>query len=200
LKEIKRLEDNMTQFTEAAIITSFIKLLNERPFHKITVKDIVEDCGINRNTFYYHFEDTHALVKKIFENETQKALSISMVDESWQKGFIAAAQFAMENKQAIYHIYNSVRREELESYLNCVAKDVMLKFIDKLSNRTHPNPQDIEMIADFYKYAIVGLFLEWVHEGMKADPKQLINQIGYLFEGNIVASLEKSNQNQTNQS
>lgn len=43
----------MAQFTKQAIINSFLKLLEETPLDKITVKDIVEDCGINRNTFYY---------------------------------------------------------------------------------------------------------------------------------------------------
>ena len=40
-----------------AIMESVLKLLEERPLSKITVKDIVDECGINRNTFYYHFED-----------------------------------------------------------------------------------------------------------------------------------------------
>jgi AcrR family transcriptional regulator len=186
---------SVTQFTETAITTSFIKLLNERPFNKITVKDIVEDCGVNRNTFYYHFQDIRELVVKIFESETQKALSISLIDESWQKGFIAAAQFALKNKRAVYHIYNSVSREELENYLNHVAKDVMLKFITILSKEMNPNSKDVELVADFYKCAIVGMFLQWVNEGMKADPEQLINRIGYLFEGTILASLNRSNNN-----
>ena len=46
---------DMLQLTKKAIVNSFIKLLNEKPLDKITVKNIAEDCGINRNTFYYHF-------------------------------------------------------------------------------------------------------------------------------------------------
>lgn len=53
----------MTQFTSKAIEESFIRLLNERPLDKITIKDIVDDCGISRNTFYYHFQDITALLK-----------------------------------------------------------------------------------------------------------------------------------------
>ena len=50
----------MAQFTRTAIVNSFIRLLNEKPLDKITVKDIVDDCGVNRNTFYYHFQDIYA--------------------------------------------------------------------------------------------------------------------------------------------
>lgn len=40
---------------QKAIEIALFKLLNEKPLSKITVKDIVEECGINRNSFYYHF-------------------------------------------------------------------------------------------------------------------------------------------------
>ncbi len=61
----------MSDLTKRAIKTSFLKLLNAKMLDKITVKDIVEDCGINRNTFYYHFEDVYALLQEIFEDETK---------------------------------------------------------------------------------------------------------------------------------
>ena len=100
----------MASFTEKAIMDSFIKLLNAKPLDKITVKDIVEDCGINRNTFYYHFDDIPTLVTRILEDETNRALSLHGDVHSWEEGFIAAAQFALSNKRLIYHIYNSVSR------------------------------------------------------------------------------------------
>ena len=54
---------------KAAIMESLLKLLDERPLNKISVRDIVEDCGINRNTFYYHFEDMPALVEAVVLEE-----------------------------------------------------------------------------------------------------------------------------------
>ena len=47
----------MPNHTKRAIKETFISLLNDRPLNRITVKDIVETCGINRNSFYYHYED-----------------------------------------------------------------------------------------------------------------------------------------------
>ena len=47
----------MSAYTKQAIKNSFLKLLNDRPLNQVTVKAIVEDCGINRNTFYYHLPD-----------------------------------------------------------------------------------------------------------------------------------------------
>ena len=65
----------MSQLTKRAITESFMKLINQVPFDKITVKDIVEDCGVNRNTFYYHYSDIYALLDEILENETKRVLT-----------------------------------------------------------------------------------------------------------------------------
>ena len=59
----------MPSFTQVAIKQSFLKLLEQYPISKITVKMIVLDCGINRNTFYYHFEDIPMLLEEVIEDQ-----------------------------------------------------------------------------------------------------------------------------------
>ena len=47
------------------------KLIKDRPFSKITVQDIVAACNINRNTFYYHFENNYDLLSFTYSREVQ---------------------------------------------------------------------------------------------------------------------------------
>lgn len=182
----------MTSFTKKAIIASFVKLLNEKPLDKITIKDIVEDCGINRNTFYYHFEDIPSLAAEIIRAETERVISEHGEFENWEDSFIAAARFALENKRAAYHIYNSLSRENIEQYFYSIAKDVMTEFVEKLAADIPAKPEDKALVIDFYKAALVGMTLEWVNSGMKQDPESLIKRLGSLFEGNIREALERS--------
>ena len=53
--------------TKEAIVNAFWELLEEKPYNKITVKDIVDRCQINRNTFYYHFHDIPELLESIIK-------------------------------------------------------------------------------------------------------------------------------------
>ena len=64
----------MTNTTKVAIKESIIRLLNRKPLNKITVKEIVDDCGINRNTFYYHYADISALLEEIFNEQSDQLL------------------------------------------------------------------------------------------------------------------------------
>ena len=79
----------MPQFTKQAITASFLKLLAEKPLDRITVKDIVEDCGVSRNSFYYHYQDIFDLMDEVVQTETGKALGAHFDAASWQDALIA---------------------------------------------------------------------------------------------------------------
>lgn len=187
----------VAQFTKKAIIESFVKLLNKVPLDKITVKAIVEECGINRNTFYYHFQDIYALIDEVFKAETQKVIGENVCYKSWQEGFLQSTKFALENKKMIYHAYNSLSREQLETYLYHITDNLMMGFVKEQAEGLHASEEDIRFIADLYKYALVGLTLEWIRNGMKEDPEKFIYKMGRLLEGNIKTALSKSNMRST---
>ena len=58
--------------TKILIKKTFLELLEQRPLSQITVKDIVAECGINRNTFYYHFQDVPALAGEIIKEHVDR--------------------------------------------------------------------------------------------------------------------------------
>ena len=64
----------MAQFTEKAIMDAFVRLLDQMPLDKITVRDIITECGISRNTFYYHYGDVYALLEALLKQEMQKLI------------------------------------------------------------------------------------------------------------------------------
>ena len=72
------------QITKRAITESFRALLAVKPLDKITVRDIVEDCGLTRNTFYYHYEDIYDLLSDVLESEIERALSVPAGGASWE--------------------------------------------------------------------------------------------------------------------
>lgn len=108
-------------YTKNTIKQEFIKQLNDRPLNKITVKSIVDECQINRNTFYYHYSDIYAVLEEIFLDEVEKGINDYNNTLSWEEAFIDSANFAFKNKKAIYHVYHSMQREQLERYLHDTA-------------------------------------------------------------------------------
>ena len=58
--------------TKQAFADALRKLLEQKPFAKISVSHICEECGMNRKSFYYHFKDKYDLVNWIFDTEITK--------------------------------------------------------------------------------------------------------------------------------
>ncbi|MGV2805616.1 hypothetical protein GNF85_18715 [Clostridium perfringens] len=50
---------------------------------------------------------------------------------------------------------------------------------------------DKSVIADFYKYAFVGLMLDWIAKGMKEEPAAIVDRLSILIQGDIFFALEK---------
>ena len=59
----------MSEITKKALATSLKKLLSKKELSKITISNITDDCGVNRQTFYYHFKDVYDLLEWIYLNE-----------------------------------------------------------------------------------------------------------------------------------
>ena len=180
------------QYTKKKIREEFIKILNERPLNKITVKDIASACKINRNTFYYYYTDVYALLSELFQTELQTVIDEYNDTFSWEESFIVATKVALENKIAINHVYNSMQREELEDYIYNVSGHVMNRYVEKLSDGISASSGDKKLIASFYQCALTEMVLRWIASGMKEDPDTIVRRIGQLFDGHIALSLKRS--------
>lgn len=190
----------MSKFTKTAIMNSFIKLLNNNSFDDITVKDIVDDCGINRNTFYYNFDDIYALVDEILQEEINKIVEKHKPYRSWNDGLLCAADFAVKNKKAIYHLYNSAKRPQLEKYFMRVLYDVVIEFVNKEAEETEISGEGADFIAGFYSYGLFGILERWIDTGMKGDFMSVINKTGILFDTGIkqaISAISKTEKTDT---
>ena len=104
----------MSQITKRALEQSLKNLLLRKPLNKITISDIAEDCGINRMTFYYHFQDIYDLVEWSCLEDARKALEEKKTHDTWQQGFIQIFKAVQENKPFIMNVYHCVDREQVE--------------------------------------------------------------------------------------
>ena len=181
----------MPNFTKKAIRESFIKLLNERPLNKITVKDIVEDCGVNRMTFYYHFKDIYDLVEWACAEDVARALQNKKTYDTWQQGFVQIFHAVRENKVFVMNVYRCVSREQVEKYLVPLTDQLIMGVIAERSAGMTVREEDKQFIAQVHSYSFVGLMLDWIKDDMRAEPELLVNKLALVIQGSISAALER---------
>lgn len=181
----------MSQVTKRALEASLKNLLLKKPLSKITINDITEDCGISRMTFYYHFKDIYDLVEWSCLEDAKRALEGKKTYETWQQGILQIFEAVLENKPFILNVYRSVSREHVENYLFKLTYDLLIGVVNEKSAGMTVREEEKEFIADFYKYAFVGVMLNWVKDGMTEDPHKIVDRISTIMHGNVTEALEK---------
>ena len=170
----------MANFTKKAIKEAFIALLEEHPLADITVKDIVEKCEINRNSFYYHYQDIPTLIEEIVKEEAEQIFekypSVSTIVEC----FDALIEFASHRKRAIMHIYRSVNREVFERHLMIVSEYFVKTYVYTVLEGNPIEEADKKAISDYYKCVCFGLVLDWLNNGMTDEYAHEIRRIFLL--------------------
>ena len=103
----------MSNITKIAMAQSLKRMLLIKDLDKITISDITNDCGINRQTFYYHFKDIYDLLEWIFANEVVKKIEKETTIKNWQENFKYVLDYMLENKKFIIKTYNSLSRKNI---------------------------------------------------------------------------------------
>ncbi len=178
-------EMKMSKFTKAAIKDSFMKLLREKPFESITVKEISEAAGINRNTFYYNFKDVYALVDDILQEEIEELIEENKDSSSWSDILLCAADFALMHKKAIYHLHNSLKREELDKYVRRVINHTVTAYVKREAEGEALSEDDVNFVADFYSCALTGMMMKWLDSDMTSDFREVVQKVGVMFDSNV---------------
>ena len=182
----------MSQMTKRALVASLKELLAEKPLDKITVTDLTEHCGVNRMTFYYHFKDIYDLVEWACIENATRALAGQKTYDTWQQGFLQIFEAVQANRPFIMNVYRSVSREHVESYLYKLTYDLLIGVVEERARDLSVRECDREFIAHFYKYAFVGIMLDWIRDDMRADPKEIVDRLGVMLHGSIRAALERA--------
>lgn len=182
----------MSQTTRIAIRKGFLELLEQRPLDKISVVDIAEHCGVNRNTFYYYYCDIYALVREVLETELDSVLNAQPPCENWYQLTMRVASFARENRRRVYHLYQSSQRDLLENEYYQVVFGAVEKLVRRTAGDLPVAEEDIQSLAALYTATLVGLLQSWLHYGMKHDEEQFVERVARLTDGTMRRALERS--------
>lgn len=179
----------MSNVTKQALEVSLKKLLLQKPLDKITINDLTSDCGISRMAFYYHFKDIYDLVEWSCMEDAATALQGKKTYSDWQEGLMQIFEAVYENKPFVLNAYRSISREQIENYLYSLTYTLIENVVEEQSVGISVREEDKIFIAHFYKYSFVGVMLDWIKQGMRADYQELVQKICITMQGNIKNSI-----------
>ncbi|MBQ3017568.1 MAG: TetR/AcrR family transcriptional regulator C-terminal domain-containing protein [Clostridia bacterium] len=186
----------MSKLTERALIESFFTLLKKRSLKKITVSDITNECGVNRMTFYYHFENINDLIQKAFEKRFLGAISGEINENNWRDAFLELYRSIYQSKDFVKKLYPEFDVKELITFITPVAHSLVKCAIGNRASQL--NAESKNKIFQFYQCSIVGSFLYWLESDLNENPDKIFSSFEELLESSLPALIEKCDKNKRN--
>lgn len=172
-------QEEMSMGTKQALAGALKRAMGKKPFHKITVTELIQDCGVNRETFYYHFEDIYALLKWMLEDGSIQVVKHFDLLTDYREAIAFVMDYVEENDRILNCAYDPIGREELWRLFSADFLEICGSMIGQAEQRrgTALEPGYREFLCRFYSNAIAGVLTEWIRQRGKGDRAAVM---GYL--------------------
>lgn len=167
------------------IAETLLETLKKKRLEKITVKELVDACGISRQTFYYHFKDVLDVVEWWSQEVNKRLVSASLKAENAHGALAVFLDFAIQHHEVVQSLLESRWRAQMEALMvNTVSA-----YLKDMLQHVHPNAAipsaDLEAYLDFYSYGITGMIFEHASKG-SVNTDALVEQMYcVLFNGGL---------------
>jgi probable dihydroxyacetone kinase regulator len=181
----------MGELTKRRLANSLKKLMAVKPFEKISAREIVEGCGYNRQTFYYHFQDIYELGKWMFEQDVSALMRGHDQVSTWEEGVLQLFNYFQENKAICLCALDSLGHDQVKYLVYAHIHDILKKIVDTLSADLAVDDEYKNFVAHFYAEAFAGVAESWLREppGKAIPPEKLIGYLRTTLAGNLRGAL-----------
>lgn len=185
--------ENTSLNTKKMLAASLRKLLEKKPFSKITVTEIIADCGLNRKTFYYHFQDIYALLKWMLEQEAINVVKNFNLITDYEKAILFVLDYVEENRPLIRSLYGSVGYNELRNFFYEDFYQIVENLISTAEQQMqlHLDERLQRFLCQFYTGALAGLLLDALQGENKLDRQELVDNLFSIIQPSLITIIQQ---------
>lgn len=176
-----------TDYTKQILTLSLKKIMKQKPLDKINIREITEDCGLNRQTFYYHFSDIYNQVEWMFEQDIMELLQRYKGEEVWREGLMQVFDYFRENKEVCYCALKSSGREYLQKYFHARVLEIVRNTIENIceERKTTLDEDYKDMLVDYYTLSFSSVIENWVYGHINRTPEELVEFFDCMIRDHI---------------
>lgn len=177
--------------TKKTLSASLKKLMEKKALSKITVTDIVTDCGLNRKTFYYHFQDVPHLLKWTLEQEAVDVVKRFDLLNELEEALRFAVWYIRDNSHMINCAYDSIGRDELKRFLNHDFLSIMLSVVEQIEQQENLRMDDDSkrIVCNFFTEGLAGELVDLLKSKNPDRDAKTIHCISVMIRTSLEAAV-----------
>ena len=170
----------MPSFTKKAIVESFLRIIGKKPLDKITVRDVVDDCGINRNTFYYYFQDIYAVLEEVSRTVADSLPKGRSLSETFEAFFLSMGEYTAAHPRTTRGLLLSLGLDGLERYFAKDMDEVILNCLCKDESARHDTY--LRCATTLLRHAIFGFCIDLLKMDRAEGFEEVLTHITHLLK------------------
>jgi len=163
-------------------MNTFIDLLAEKGFEKITINDIAERANINRGTVYLHYTDKFDLFDKCIETHVERLLDhcANSVDTNLSASAFQSVFEYLEKNFSIYKLL--LRNEEFGFFRNRLYAIIAQTVTEVIGIKSENNVFSNDVTTHFLTSGFIGVLEWWINNSMPCSVQEITEQLMFLLE------------------
>ena len=183
-----------SEHTKRQLADALRHKLAVKPLQKITIRELVEECGLNRQTFYYHFKDIYDLLRWLFAYDGEQLVKSRLTAESWEEALLLVLRYLEDNRQMCLGILSSVEHEYLRRFLYNDVEPTISELVEDLSDGMAVPRKFRNFLTHYYTLSIATLIVTWLIDPDSSgcdSAEELIHMLSITLDGNVKQALER---------
>ena len=165
-----------SDYTKQAMATALKQLMTQKSMEKISIREIMEGCGMKRQNFYYHFDDIYDLLRWMFREEAVSLLDSRGGAQFWKDGLLRLFYHLKENQLVYRCALRSLERDFLKRFFMDEIYPIVQRVAEEVLTelKFSPPAKDRQMIIQFYVIALAAVIESWLMGELEYTPEELI--------------------------
>ena len=181
------MSDSLT--TKRILARSLKELCQHRNFEKISINDLTRNCNLNRQTFYYHFQDKYDLLQWLYYDELFKDIENIVTFNNWDQCLLKVLKKIYREKDFYINTINTNWKYFYQDFYD-LSQRCFYDAITKLDTNNSISNQEKLFFSEFYTYGISGIILQWIKTNMKTPPEKLAHDLKKIATQSEIFAVE----------
>jgi len=186
-------KETISELTKMQLGDALFALMKEKPIEKISIREIANECGFPRSTFYYHFDDIYDLAAWFLASETVRCLRDGNGGHAilWGGSLLRLFESVKENYRMLRGVINSTSFWRIsDSYctrcVNAIAPDLMMVVPEAAA----VDQEFLRFLTAFYGHSMLDVCVKWFRGDMTSEPGEMVALLDVIIKNNFLSTLQ----------
>ena len=177
---------------------ALLSLLEKKPFEYVTISELCEEAGVNRSTFYLHYENTADLLKEatayVLDNFASY-FSVDMESITFKYAYCDLQELNFIDEKYLYpylsfikenpHLFAAVLSQPTTFDSQAIFQRLFDNVFHPILDRFHYPRDEQQYVMMFYLNGITAIIKEWLTDGCSKSINDIATIIHYCIFGRV---------------